>query len=56
MILDFKKERVKISDERTQNNAYIRRLAREDTIIEIAKSTAKEMSSKKILDTYLNKG
>ena len=52
LILDFKKERVKISDERTQNNAYIRRLAREDTIIEIAKSTAKEMSSKKILDTY----
>ena len=52
LILEFKKERVKISDERTQNNAYIRRLAREDTIIEIAKNAAKEMSSKKILDTY----
>lgn len=52
LILEFKKERVKLSDERTQNNAYIRRLSREDTIIEIAKTTAQEMSSKKVLDVY----
>lgn len=52
LILEFKKERVKLSDERTQNNAYIRRLAREDTIIEIAKITAENMSSKKVLDVY----
>lgn len=49
LILEFKKERVKLSDERVQNNAYIRRLSREDTLKEIALCTAKEMSSKKIL-------
>lgn len=53
LILEFKKERVKLSDERTQNNAYIRRLAREETIIEIAKHTAETMSSKKLLKSFL---
>lgn len=51
LILEYKKERIKLSDERVQNNAYIRRLSREETIKEIAIETVKEMSSKKLLDT-----
>ena len=51
--LELKKERVKLSDERIQNNAYIRKLSREETIKEIAFKCAKEMSSKKLLSTYL---
>lgn len=51
-ILEYKKERYKVSDERTQNNALIRRMAREETIKEIALETAREMSSKKILSNY----
>ena len=55
--LELKKERVKLQDERTQNNAYVRKLAREETIKEIAFSVAKEMSNKKFLPTFntLNK-
>lgn len=52
LILEYKKERIKLSDERTQNNAYIRKLAREDSIIEIAKYAADQMSSKKFLNAY----
>ena len=48
-ILELKKERVKLQDERIQGNAYYRRLSREDTIIEIAKDFASKMSSKKLL-------
>ena len=48
-ILDLKKERVRISDERSQNRAYVRRLAREDTIKDIAIQTAHIMSEKKEL-------
>lgn len=51
LILEYKKERVKLSDERTQNNALIRRLSREDTLKEIALQTAQEMTSKKLLET-----
>ena len=47
--IDLQKERVKISDERIQANAYIRALAREETIKEIALECAREMNSKKIL-------
>ena len=50
LILKYKKERVKLSDERTQNNAYIRGLSREETLKEIALEVAQQMSSKKILD------
>lgn len=46
-ILELKKERVKLSDERLQNNAYVRRLAREDTIKEIAVQAAQEMGKNK---------
>lgn len=53
LILEYKKERVKLSDERVQNNAYIRRLSREETIIEIAKHAVEKMSTEKILpDTW----
>ena len=40
LLFEFRKERVKLSDERTQNNAYIRRIAREETIKEIASAVA----------------
>lgn len=48
-ILAIQKERIKLSDERTQNNAYIRRISREDTIKEIAHAYALEMANKKPL-------
>ena len=48
-ILKMKMERVKLSDERIQNNAYIRRLAREDTLKEIALEAAKEVGRSKPL-------
>lgn len=53
LILEVKKERHKLSEERTQNNAYIRKLAREETIKEIAFEYASKMSNKKLL-TYSN--
>lgn len=52
LIRRYKMERVKLSDERVQNNAYIRQLSREETIIEIAKYTAEQMSGKKFLNAY----
>lgn len=52
LITELRKERYKLSEERIQNNAYVRKLAREDTLKEIAENFAKEMSSKKILDIY----
>lgn len=48
--LEIRKERVKASDERIQTNAYIRQLAREETLKEIALEVAQEMSSKKLLN------
>lgn len=44
LLLEMKKERVKISDERAQNNAIIRRIAREETLLEIAKEAVKDIS------------
>ena len=44
LILEYKKERIKLSDERVQNNAYIRRLSREETIIEIAEKVAEKIA------------
>lgn len=52
-LLEFKKERVKLSDERTQNNAYVRKMAREETLIEIAKIVVENMSGKKMLKEYV---
>ena len=48
-MLKMRKERTKLNDERAANNRLINRLAREETIIEIAHDYAKEMSSKKRL-------
>ncbi len=49
ILKDISIERVMLSDERTQNRAYIRRIAREKNIAQIAENVAKEISSKKIL-------
>ena len=46
----IKIEKVKLSDERVQNNAYIRALAREETLKEIAKQAVEQMSNSKILE------
>ena len=47
----IKKERVKLTDELVQNNAYIRQLAREETLKEIARDYAEVMYKGKILKT-----
>lgn len=47
----IKKERVKLTDELVQNNAYIRQLAREETLKEIAREYAEVMYKGKILKT-----
>ena len=52
--LELKKERVKLQDERTQNNAYVRKLAREDTIKEIAFEVANKFNETKFLPRYNN--
>lgn len=52
LILEFRKERYKISDERAQNNAYIRRIAREETIKEVALKAAQEIGNTKFLKPY----
>lgn len=44
------KEKIKLREERTQINAMLRAIAREDTLKEISLEIVKEMSSKKILD------
>lgn len=43
LINEFKIERYKLNDINTQNNAYLRRIAREETIKEIAENAAKEI-------------
>lgn len=50
LLAKIKKERVKLTDERVQNNASVRRISREETIKEIAHDFAVEMNSKKLLD------
>lgn len=50
--LELDKIKVKISDERTQLNAYVRQIAREETLKEIAMDAVKRMSSKKQLTPY----
>lgn len=51
-ILELKTERAKLADERSQNNAIIRRMAREDTLKEIAHDFAEQMNSKKVFPKY----
>lgn len=45
LIFEIKKERVKLSDERVQNNAHIRRLAREETISELGVKAAQVVAN-----------
>lgn len=51
-LLELQKAKVKIADERNQNRAYVRRLAREETIKEIALEAVKAIGSKKLLPDY----
>lgn len=50
-ILELKKEKIKVSDERNQTRAYVRKLAREETIKDIAYDAAKVMAASKPLLT-----
>lgn len=49
LIRQVKVSKAQLSDERVQNNAYIRSIAREETIKEIAENAVKEMSKEKLL-------
>ena len=49
LIREYRKERYKLADINTQNNAILRRMAREESIKEIALEVANTISSKKIL-------
>ena len=51
-LLEIKKERVKMADERNQNMLAVRRLAREETLLEIAKEVAETLKSKPVLPNY----
>ena len=51
-LMALKLERYKLADERTQANAYYRRLSREQTIKEIAIEVADKISSKKMLPQF----
>lgn len=48
-LLELRKAKIKASDERIQTNAYVRRLAREETIKEIAADYASKMTEKQPL-------
>lgn len=50
---EYRKLKMQLSEERTQNNAILRRLSREETIKNIAHDYALQMSSKKVLDAPL---
>ena len=52
LLLKLKKERMKLSDVNTQVNASIRRLSREETLMEIAHDAAAQVGSNKILDVF----
>lgn len=47
---EIKKERVKLADERSQNNAFVRRIAREESISEIAYKCAETVAKNKPLE------
>ena len=48
----LRKEKMKLQDVNSQVNASLRRLSREETLIEIAKDAASQMSDKKLLEVY----
>lgn len=51
-MLELAKIKAKISDERVQMNAYVRQIAREETLKDIAVEVANKMSNKKMLPKY----
>jgi hypothetical protein len=51
LLREIKKERVRLSDERAQNQSYIRKMSREETLIQMAREVAQTMSGKKQLAT-----
>lgn len=51
-LLEIRKERVKLSDERTQLNAFVRTISREETLKEIAIEAVKMLSHDKVLESY----
>lgn len=55
MIYDLRKERYKLADERTQTNANLRRIAREEVIKEIAHDFASQMEGKLKFNLIKNK-
>lgn len=54
VILELKKQKMKMSEERVLANAYLRRISREETLRDIASELASEMNLKKILPTTSN--
>ena len=55
LLAELKAERIKLSEERTANNASVRRLVREDTCKEIAVRCASQLNDKLLLDNPNNK-
>lgn len=51
VLREIKKERVRLADERTQNQFYVRKMAREETLVQMAREVAQTMSGKKQLAT-----
>ena len=49
LLREIKKAKVQLADERTQNQAYIRKMSREETLIAMAKEVASTMNTKKLL-------
>ena len=49
LILQLKKEQVKLADERAQNQAYVRKMAREETLKDMAIKAARAIGEKKAL-------
>lgn len=46
-ILELQKERIRLADERSQYNSFLRRMSREETLKDIAKSSAEIIAEKK---------
>lgn len=52
ILFELRKERIKVSDERAQMMAAVRRLAREETLVEIANQVAEKLADKNVLPNY----
>ena len=51
-LIEMQKQRMKLSEERTKANAFLRRISREETIREIAHDFASQMNAKRMLEEY----